>query len=417
MQSYGNIGAAVPEYQLVQRKRKNGRTVLYVVVPRNDGHPRHKRMVQLVTAPADLSKTRDKARRDREAHAEVIELQRAGKLSHSADLAEYLDTFWDFEQSEYIRDRRRRGHTISPAYAAANRALIRDYFLPYVRYRHVQTLTDLSKSILIEWANNLFENGAVRLPGNPEAERRISPTTQNKVRQAVHVALEHAVKVDLIPFNPMAAVDRAAETPRTREIFERHELAQLFQPSVWRNLDIRAYAGCLLAAETGARLGEVRALRKRNVWLDERSGMYMVALVDNWIDGQGLKPPKWGKVREPAPIRERVADALVNVMKVHPFNPGPEDFVLFGDKRGLPVAKHTLERDLRKALKIAEIPEHGRTFHCFRHTWVSLINASGASLETTQRAIGHTSTRMTSEYRHITDADRLTLLEAQKKLY
>lgn len=150
MQSYGNVSNGVPDCHLVQRKRKNGKTVLYVSVPRNDGNSRHQRMVQLATAPADLSKARDKARRDREAHAEVIELQKAGKLSESADLAEYLDTFWNYDESEYIRNKRRLGRTISPDYAANNRSLIGEYFLPYMKHRRILSLTDLTKSVLLE---------------------------------------------------------------------------------------------------------------------------------------------------------------------------------------------------------------------------------------------------------------------------
>ncbi|MDY7028074.1 MAG: hypothetical protein SVR04_07240 [Spirochaetota bacterium] len=88
----------VPEYHLIQRKRKKG-VVLYAGIPRNDGTGCYAQMIKLKTAPADLNKKRDKEWRDREANVEVLELVKAGKIGHSSGLAAYLLTFWDYEKS------------------------------------------------------------------------------------------------------------------------------------------------------------------------------------------------------------------------------------------------------------------------------------------------------------------------------
>ena len=111
-------GAVLPDYHLVQRKRSNGRVVLYAAVLKSERSAKTHRpkyqMLQLQTAACDLAKSREKTRRDKEAHAELLELYAAGKIGVSSDLDNYLLTFWDYEKSEYIKDRLSSGHSVSP---------------------------------------------------------------------------------------------------------------------------------------------------------------------------------------------------------------------------------------------------------------------------------------------------------------
>ena len=72
-----------PDYHLIQRTRKSGKVVLYAGIVRADGTGRYAQMMQLRTDPATKG-VRDKARRDREAHAELVELQSEGKIGISS---------------------------------------------------------------------------------------------------------------------------------------------------------------------------------------------------------------------------------------------------------------------------------------------------------------------------------------------
>ena len=137
-------GQALPDYHLIQRKRKSGKVVLYAGLLIPDGTGRYSQMIQLKTEPAAKG-SRDKLRRDREAHAELLELAADGKIGVSSNLAEYLDSFWDYDRSEYAKSRRTEGRNISPVYCLCNRAAIRDYFLAYMRCRKIDTLMDLTK--------------------------------------------------------------------------------------------------------------------------------------------------------------------------------------------------------------------------------------------------------------------------------
>ena len=397
----------IPDYHLIQRKRKSG-TVLYAGILEPDGSGRYSKMIKLETEPSGKGKT-DTDRRNKQAYAELLELSEQGKLGMSTDLARYLDTFWDYERSDYVRSRRAEGRELAPLYCANCRAAIRDYFTPYMQYRHVNTLIDLTKQHCLQWRNHLYENRYVNIPGTEPPKHLISATTVNKVRMAVNVALNHAESIDLIPMNPMRSIRPVKEEPKQRKIFEKEELAKLFaQP--WT--DMRAYAGAMLAAATGLRMGEVRGLLYGNTYLDEG---YLHVLT-NWQNGEGLKPPKWNDKRYGIPLPGRVVSALQAVIDIRPYPLSAESFVFFGDKENVPVTSYVLRKGLETAMKTAQVPAQGRTFHCLRHTAASLI-AGTAGTDRVQRLLGHTTQDMTLHYTHATDADREIVLKAQTDLW
>ncbi len=413
-------GVAIPEYHLIQRKRKRG-TVLYAGFP-VPGTRKYSQMVPLETDPADLKKKRDVERRNRDAHAEILRLIEQGKIGDSSKLAAYLLNFWDYETSEYVRSKRAEGRNISPDYCRSNRRLMQTYFLPYMEHRNIETLADLSKTVLLEWRNHLFENGRIKLPGEvleiddkgkPIEPARISAVTMNKVRQAVHVALEHAEAMDLVSVNLMKSIRRVHEKPRKVGYFEPDEVRRLFS-SPWN--DFRAFAAAMVSVTTGLRLGEIRGLVWENVHLDAG----YLDVVTNWQDGQGLKPPKWGDVRRGVPFPAKVSDSFNSVKEITPWE---TPFVFFGDKPDTPVNKRLLQRGLELAMRDSGIPKRQpsnpdaeRTYHSLRHTAATLV-AQRAGLDTAQRLLGHTTTTTTEGYVHTTQNDRVAVLEAQNAIW
>lgn len=407
---------SLPDYHLIQRKRKRG-AVLYAGIV--DPRPNHKysKMIQLQTAPAGDGK-RDRERRDREAYAELLELQAQGKLTDSSKLADYLTEFWTYDTSPYVKAKKRRtGREISPKYVNNNLAWVKRYFLPYMAYKRVESLSDLSKKVLWDWMEHLAEHGRLKLPGEvletdengkPIEPGTISPTTINKVRQAVHVALEHADKLDLIPFNPMSAVDKLMETPKDRKPYQMDELLALFA-APWS--DIRSYTACMLAASTGLRLGEVRGLRLLNLHMREG----YIDVLENYQDDEGLKAPKWGHERRGVPIPAMTIRALVAMLRTYPWKPVKKtSYVFYGNSPGEPVPKHIFSRDLRARCKIVGIPY--RDFHSLRQTAASLY-AERAGTDTVRRILGHTTEKMTEHYISATDETRSTFSRIQNQVW
>ncbi len=84
---------------------------------------------------------------------------------------------------------------------------------------------------------------------------------------AFFVALQWAVDMGMLPYHPGQGVRRVKEDTPSRPFFELDELARLFDtwkkslgPSDTNTSQTNriAYGACLLAATTGARMGEVR---------------------------------------------------------------------------------------------------------------------------------------------------------------
>ena len=61
-------------------------------------------------------------------------------------------------------------------------------------------------------------------------------------------------------------------------------------PAPWR--DHRQFVINVLAASTGARMGEIRGLLLENVFPDH------LEIQHGWEDHSGLEEPKWGSVRD-----------------------------------------------------------------------------------------------------------------------
>ena len=391
-------------FHLLKRK-----TSYYVAIPDEvpgpNGRPRYKVMKSLKTLNKGLARKR------------ALEVLADKSLVASKDdLADFLLGFWTPGQSEYLRSKAAEGKDISPVYCQCNRSWIERYFLPYFAERGITTLNKLDRRGLYGWRNHLHEHGRLKpdneaLPldedGKPIEPPTISPATQNKVRQAVMVALEWCVDMEMLPVNPMARVKRVAEKPAVRAIFQRDHLRALFAVP-WP--DYRSYAAALLAVTTGARLGEVRGLRSPSLHLDAG----YIDIVENWQDGQGLKPPKWGSTRYGVPLPGRTIEALVQLESMNPY--GAEDhFVFWGPSADEPIPKHIVSRNLSAAMKQAKIPATGRTFHSFRHTYVSLMRHE-VGADRVRLAVGHTGTEMTDSYTHETDEDRVALRTAAEGL-
>ncbi|MDY7028073.1 MAG: tyrosine-type recombinase/integrase [Spirochaetota bacterium] len=274
-----------------------------------------------------------------------------------------------------MKSKRAEGRNLSPVYCENNRKAIQKYFLLYMEYRRIKTLADLNKKVLLEWRNHLFEHGRIKLPDDTEEGSRLTAVTINKVRQAVHVALEHAEAIDLIPVNPMRSIKRVHETPQKVGFFEIDEVRKLFAHP-WG--DFRAYTASILSVSTGLRLGELQGLLWGNVDIEKQ----YLNVVTNWQDGQGIKPPKWGDVRYGVPFPSKIVEALETLKEMNPHPISPEAFVFFGETAESPIPRQILLRELKQAMKREGIPERQpthpdarRTFHSLRHTAGTLLAA------------------------------------------
>ncbi len=397
------------DYHILKRKNSKGKAIYYVGflsdLTGKNGKPKYIAM-----------KSTGQSNRVAAEKAARLMLADGMVLASRDTLRAYLLNFWDPAKSEYLRSQRAEGRDHNSNYLKNNKQRIEQYVLPYFEKRGIKKLSGLNRKNILEWRNYLFEHGSIpeyELPVIPEGESRrgtakrpanISASTQNKVRQAFFVALQWAVDMGMLPYHPGSGVKRVKESKTERPIFQIAELEKLFSDP-WE--DLRAYCACMLAVTTGARLGEVRGLKLKNTHLEKG----YIDILTNYVEGDGLKGPKWGSERVGVPIPETTIQAIRAVLKTSPYGSEPESYIFYStSSMQRPVDIKLITEGLKKRMKTIGI-NGGRTFHSFRHTYVSHLRGSIPEAKLI-RLVGHTNTAITDQYTHTSEEDLKAVRDA-----
>jgi len=147
-----------------------------------------------------------------------------------------------------------------------------------------------------------------------------------------------------------------------------------------------------LAALSGMRMGEMRAIEVRDVDFDQRR-----LLVRRALSEDASLTPKSGHEREVplvATLERRLRDAVKSKL--------PRARVVVDDRGDTPdrqIVLHQFKRFLRKnGLK-------ERSFHSLRHYFVTELLRGGASAEAVRVLAGHSKLEMTQRYAHASASD------------
>ena len=174
------------------------------------------------------------------------------------------------------------------------------------------------------------------------------------------------------------------------------------------------YTLILLASVTGLRRGELFGLKWEDVDFQEAEIRIVRSIVDQ-VEG----PPKTLASRRPILMSSELASALANWRKQTSFS-GSGDWVFaspsaVGKKPYWPDA--VLKRHILPAAERAGITKR-IGWHSFRRTLASLLQASGASVKTTQELLRHSSPVMTmGTYAKAVTADKRLAQDAIAALF
>jgi integrase len=207
--------------------------------------------------------------------------------------------------------------------------------------------------------------------------------------------LNHAVRRNVIPVNPITRLDRT-ERPAVwaseQKILKREDIGRLLDGAPPRFRSLLA-----TAVFTGLRQGELLGLTWAEIDFDDA-----VVKVRSSLNREGVRQePKTRKA-----IRDVVMmPALARTLAIHRATSrfaAPNDFV-FASERGTPLYwRNVARRALQPALRNAGLP-HLR-WHDLRHTFASLLIAEGANIVYVSRQLGHGSSDITLRcYSHLFD--------------
>lgn len=150
---------------------------------------------------------------------------------------------------------------------------------------------------------------------------------------------------------------------------------------------------------TGLRFGEAAELRVRD--LDLRRRRIMVSRSVTYADGKMVVGPPKGRKSRSVPLTGFMAGRMAERIKGL-----PRDALVFPAPRGGWLRSHNFKRrTYDPAVAAAELPAN-LWVHDLRHTAASLAVASGASVKSIQRMLGHTSAALTLDtYAGLFDQD------------
>lgn len=226
---------------------------------------------------------------------------------------------------------------------------------------------------------------------NPQVISRLiksingSPGTKQRALITVAAFFSWLEGLAVVDRNPV----RGIRIPRTNAI------GAATNPFSWREVETMAPEGpygdvIIVLAYTGLRWGELRALRARDVVIDDDGIATALRVRRSASDGFPEKAPKSGKVRK-VPLMQR--PALIISRRLRGLKP---DDLVFTSPRGGPLNRS----NMRRSVRWDEI-SGGRRIHDLRHTAACEWLRKGVDVATVSAWLGHASVTTTGAYLHL----------------
>lgn len=292
--------------------------------------------------------------------AMIQQFKRSGKaIANKDSLGAYLDS-WLSDDVKLNK---------APKTYEEYEAAVRLYIKPYVG--HVK-LVKLNGAALQRWQGKLSRDGH-------------SDNTRLKAIRVLRNALNKAVKLLLIPSNPMAAVSKPKVHRKEVCPLEPEQCHALFEACKAHRLGDMI----ILAAMTGLRKGELLALDWSAVNLKE--GVLVVRQSLEETNGKRrLKVPKTAAGRRVVTLGKVAVEALERRRDkaAHEGLRTDKGIVFPNLGGGFMFATNYRRNVWVKIRETAGLPE-SFVFHDLRHTQASLMLAAGVDLKVIQKRLGH----------------------------
>lgn len=296
------------------------------------------------------------------------------EVGKAVTLVDFLEEFWDWERSAYIRERLLQSHRIHRRYVYRCAGAVRRYWLPWFGSRVL--LQEISRQSLQDFILSFMNNDSLK-----------SACGRNDVIKAGTIALRWAFSHGLIPEDITRGLRLYRGTPSEILILT-SQMAELLFSRPWQHP--KAMLANKLAMLTGMRAGEIQALRRWDIGED------FIQVNHGWNSMDGLKVPKNGcqrRVYLPFPGFLAELKSLAS---------SDDGFVFSQRNRNQPMDAKCWLRELRRELMLLGFDPtlvQALRFHSWRHYYTTHLRASGQlPPHLIQRLTGHKSTAMLNHY-------------------
>jgi len=244
----------------------------------------------------------------------------------------------------------------------------------------------LSKWILPRWGNYLLTRINA---GEVELWLRSLPLARSscaKARNLMSVLFNHGIRHDICGRNPIRLVRQSAKRRKIPAVLSVADIQKLLSA-----LQFRERTLVLLDVGTGLRISELLALKWRDVDFRARE-----ISITRSIVFQVVGPCKTEASQKPIPLDSYLAKTL-RAWRKHTKYRRPDDWV-FASPASCGRRPYWAQSIMRNLIRPAAV-ELGITerigWHTFRHTYSSLLRATGADIKVMQELLRHASSRVT----------------------
>ncbi len=301
----------------------------------------------------------------------------------------HLDAATPYTLAEYLaRWLRTAEGTVRPRTYESYKGTLQRHVLPYIGTRTLNTLKPMH-------LQGLFDHVAAT----------VSPTSANYVRTVLNIALNEAVRWQVIARNPIAGTRKKKTTPREATIWTPDQIRRVVAVAQ----EHRLYALFYLVFATGLRHGELVGL----TWDDVEDDAIVVRRTVSTRSGRVIESePKSASGRRVVPI-----DATTRQVLEEHADRQRQELTELGMRRDeLPVRVFTNRLggtlDSSNVTKVwhgiqdkADVPR--ARMHDARHMHLSLLVANGVDIRTVADRAGHSDTVLTMRlYAHALEAQR-----------
>lgn len=254
------------------------------------------------------------------------------------------------------------------------------------RYLHMITARDIQLALL-----------------KIKEEKELSNSTYNRMRTLLNTIFVDACKVrpQHLTDNPMIQVKKLTETPPIIQIFERPEDMNTYLNGAWELINPPFWMAVMVFLNTGARVGEVLALKRSDVNLSDRFIQITKAMDYKTCV---IKPYPKGKRHRLVPLNDSLMTALIFWLEFDSTG-APEDFLIrwsMAPEKGRwkndgrhfsPSHTHKLHDDLCR-----ELGFEGLTLHSLRHSYATHQLNIDNDLYRLKGILGHQDIKTTERY-------------------
>jgi len=306
---------------------------------------------------------------------------------------EYAVNWWDWDNCEYLKKRRKRAN-LTQSYSDHMKRNLNKVVLPYFWNMKMDAI---NPAVIEAFLDSLIK-------------QEYKNTTINDYYGTFKTMMIEAVDRGIINTDPTAKVERLINNCKTIKIITPLEFKKLFVGDwrkVWEDNRI-VYTVNKLAALSGMRASEILGLKGSCLYDDH---IYVCMQHDVY----GYRPTKTkDKHNIPLPA------SLIDDLKLLKEKSG-DGFLFSTDGGCKPICRKTVLRYLRKALinigiNGAEIKERNLHIHAWRHFFNTEMLKGGMTKEQAQAITTHKSERMTERYTHFDPLEFVKAKEIQEAL-